>query len=1058
MKLLGLHIENYGPLADFSLGEPELAPNPCLVYGLNEAGKTTLLSFIRAVLFGFRTEGELARPVQGGHPGGHLLLEAEGVVYRIQRRGAGQGRVVVETSGETTGGEEILRNRLLRGVNPVLFRNIFAFGVHELRRLDELTSSEVSVYIYGAGTGTNPGQLASAAATLDKRAGALFKPRGRVQIINGYLRELAELERQIRVLEQQPRQYLELKQEIATLEQQQAETREVLLAEQRRLDLLDKLMRGRKPWHQWQTTQTLLEREELVTDFPQGGLERLEVLLSRREEKKEQWRDLEQKVQDIAVRLADLTVDDGLLEIAPEVEELYEQRALYRDKMDTLPGLLAEVSRGEREFQEKLVGLGPDWDETRVLALDTSWAVKNQLEEFDRRWREQEQKSQAAANLVTQARRERDHRQGEQDYLARQLAAMAADTDQQDMTPEAGLAMLEQAASELERQGHLEEVQGLKNHRLAEIDRQISRIQGMMNGAVKKQSWGLLLLLVVLVGLAAGLLFWQGRLDLASGGLGLVLLVLVYWAWTREGRKEREQAQGLQEELAQLETSRRITEQELEQLAGELNTSQANLNRAAQVFTGGETLTPGEIPGLRRIWQEKLNQQRKTKDLALQLERAGYNYNLAHTALAQAQKEQESCSRAWQELEQEWLVWLAAMGLPELFPAAVIKFLNLAEQVVVASRRLQQYRARAEEMKTALGDYEKQVHQLAKTVGQDNLSGENVMVYVTGLYQGLREQQRILAQRRQLSRTLEETRAARGVVEQSLARLEEELSSLLTAGGARDEEEFRRREALYQEQVMLTQRARGLKEQLLILAGSEAELTILTQELGSATEQEHQEEYRSLNLARQEKQAALDDIQETLAARRQEIKALEKGEELARARQKREMLRESLASASRQWQTVTLCSGLLEKAREKHERERQPAVLDLASRWFATMTRGRYVRVVAPVGAAAKLAVEKPGGGRLEAACLSRGAAGQLYLAVRLALACHFSRMVVPLPVILDDPLVDFDGPRLRNTVRVLGQVARELQVILLTCHQHLLEVIREELVDFSLVEMGTEK
>ena len=58
-----------------------------------------------------------------------------------------------------------------------------------------------------------------------------------------------------------------------------------------------------------------------------------------------------------------------------------------------------------------------------------------------------------------------------------------------------------------------------------------------------------------------------------------------------------------------------------------------------------------------------------------------------------------------------------------------------------------------------------------------------------------------------------------------------------------------------------------------------------------------------------------------------------------------------------------------------------------------------------------------------------------MYLAVRLAVC----RLALPeedkCPIILDDPLVNFDSEREKQAIKLLEEIAKERQVILFSCH-----------------------
>jgi hypothetical protein len=75
---------------------------------------------------------------------------------------------------------------------------------------------------------------------------------------------------------------------------------------------------------------------------------------------------------------------------------------------------------------------------------------------------------------------------------------------------------------------------------------------------------------------------------------------------------------------------------------------------------------------------------------------------------------------------------------------------------------------------------------------------------------------------------------------------------------------------------------------------------------------------------------------------------------------------------------------------------------------------------------------------------LSRGAREQLFLSLRLSLAAYFARRGSPLPLILDDVLVNFDMERAKAAAQVLRDFAAQgHQMLVFTCHEHIAELFR---------------
>ena len=137
MTLLYLHIIGFVKFHDCSI---RFEDGLNVIYGKNEAGKSTLHTFIRAMLFGMeRQRGRAARTDQfsrykpwdlkGGY-GGRLRLESGGHVYRLQRdfQNPRDFTIVDETEGRQTEPTRAFMDRLLCGLNETSYVNTISIG------------------------------------------------------------------------------------------------------------------------------------------------------------------------------------------------------------------------------------------------------------------------------------------------------------------------------------------------------------------------------------------------------------------------------------------------------------------------------------------------------------------------------------------------------------------------------------------------------------------------------------------------------------------------------------------------------------------------------------------------------------------------------------------------------------------------------------------------------------------------------------------------------------------------------------------------------------------
>jgi uncharacterized protein YhaN len=176
-------------------------------------------------------------------------------------------------------------------------------------------------------------------------------------------------------------------------------------------------------------------------------------------------------------------------------------------------------------------------------------------------------------------------------------------------------------------------------------------------------------------------------------------------------------------------------------------------------------------------------------------------------------------------------------------------------------------------------------------------------------------------------------------------------------------------------------------------------------------------------------------IEEKLDHLSRQLSSAQAAENLAALKEKQSLL-------AREYDTLILADELLGAAMDQFRTRSQPALFKRAAKYLAIATDRAYEWLGSDffnLGRKKEPSLRAgsgPGFPEREAAVLSRGARDQLYLCLRLALADEITKDSEPLPLILDDPLVNFDPKRLWNTIRMLAHLAQKRQVIFFTCHE----------------------
>ncbi len=169
MKFTELKIEGFGVWRELEIDG--LSPELNVFYGPNEAGKTTLMQFARAVLYGFSPErrARYLPPVRGGRAGGSLGIstpEGSFRINRFERDDIPLGDATVVAADGTVQGEAQLRT-LLGDVDESIFNNVFAVGLGELQELGTLDATAAARLLYDLSTGLDRVSLGEVLRELD---------------------------------------------------------------------------------------------------------------------------------------------------------------------------------------------------------------------------------------------------------------------------------------------------------------------------------------------------------------------------------------------------------------------------------------------------------------------------------------------------------------------------------------------------------------------------------------------------------------------------------------------------------------------------------------------------------------------------------------------------------------------------------------------------------------------------------------------------------------------------------------------------------------------------
>lgn len=203
-----------------------------------------------------------------------------------------------------------------------------------------------------------------------------------------------------------------------------------------------------------------------------------------------------------------------------------------------------------------------------------------------------------------------------------------------------------------------------------------------------------------------------------------------------------------------------------------------------------------------------------------------------------------------------------------------------------------------------------------------------------------------------------------------------------------------------------------------------------------------------------EKSSEVDRATRDLGSKEEGLRLLQTDLGAAEAAADAEQALARVRSHTERYARAKLAAWILAREIARYREANQGPLLASTSDFFARLTEDAFSGVRAGYDDKDQptLVCVRRSGAEVEVAGLSEGTRDQLYLALRLASLLRFAETGGSMPLVLDDLLVQFDDGRSRAALRVLAALSDRIQILLFTHHQRLVDLAREAVPSDRLV------
>lgn len=206
---------------------------------------------------------------------------------------------------------------------------------------------------------------------------------------------------------------------------------------------------------------------------------------------------------------------------------------------------------------------------------------------------------------------------------------------------------------------------------------------------------------------------------------------------------------------------------------------------------------------------------------------------------------------------------------------------------------------------------------------------------------------------------------------------------------------------------------------------------------------EIQKEIQALDYKLNDSKNKLEALKEKLQVNKVELNNLATSDKLIKAQRLIDEGRLNLKPLAIKYSVLSAAENILETVQKEFLDNAKHKILNGAGEIFSKITSGEYKAVLPQENLLQADYKTVEAGGKIQESdsMLSRGTGEQLYLSVRLN---RIRGITQKLPIIFDDPFVNFDDIHIKNTLELISQLGEQNQIFILTCHAEVIKYLSD--------------